>query len=374
MAANMLRILVFVLLPITTLGQSIDLSVSQETSTHTPSTFLLDEGTLTIAGGSLEFSESGQRISDFVSYGISSDRSVVSLLQRSSNEARIVLFSSEGDTLNAYSGSKIGRSDPSLGIFSLNNGNTLLRDNITNFTFFDTHGEIYNSTSISSQTEDGEQISEVVISRNNETLVLYSPKVRRGNNLGSRAEVMTYSGDFNRLFSDTERYLKDVSLSANGDMVVAITAREGTDDRVVIMDRYGNPLNTISTSENLNGAVLSADSDYITLYSGGRIMVYEVLSGDRLGATSSGSSVFLADYFPEDNILLALTGNYSERRGILNGVEFRAINLEQREITSTEFSSPLGFSENITPRFVRIDTDSYRLEGSSKEIEINANF
>ncbi|MDZ7681692.1 MAG: hypothetical protein U5J63_08315 [Fodinibius sp.] len=352
MVANTLRTLIFILFPLVTFGQSIDLSVTQQTANNSPSTFLLEKGMITIAGGNLEFAGSGTRISNYQSLGISADRSMVSLLKRSSGKSQIMLFSSNGDTLTTHTGSTIGSGDPSLGIFSFDNGDILLRDNITNFTFFDTFGEVYNSTSISSQTEDGEQISEVVLSDNNQTLILYSPKIQRGDKLGSRAVAMSSSGDFNRIFSDTDRYLKNVTVSSNGDMIVAITAREGTEDRVVIMDRYGNTLNTISTDENLKGAALSTDMGYITLYSGGRIMVYEALTGERLGATSSSSSVFLADYFPEDNLLLALTGNYSERRGIMNGVEFRAINLEQREITSEEFSGPLGFTQKITPHFV----------------------
>ena len=374
MVANTLRTLFFVLFPFLAFSQSLTLSTTAQTSDNTPSTFRLADGEVTITDGNIAFSQSGQRVSNYQAFGISADQSIISLLKRSSGNAQFVLLSASGDTLNSFTGMRIGSSDPSLGVFPFNNGDMLLRDNITNFTLFDTIGEVYNSTSISSQTDDGEQISEVVRSRNNQTLVLYSPKVRRGNKLGSRAEVMTSSGGFERIYSDTDRYLKDVIVSKEGDVIVAITARDGTDDQVVVMDSYGNTLNTISTEENLKGASLSADLEYLTLYSGGRVMVYEALTGERLGATSTRSSVFLADYFPEDNLLLALTGRYSERRGIMNGAEFRAINLEQREITSEEFSAPLGFTKKITPYFVRTGADSYRLEGGSKEIEIDANF
>jgi len=374
MVANTLRTLIFVLFPLLVFGQSLRLSTTAPTSDNTPSTFRLTDGEVTITDGNIAFSQSGQRVTSYSSFGISADQSIISLLKRSSGNAQFVLLSASGDTLNSFTGTSIGSSDPSLGVFPFNNGDMLLRDNITNFTLFDTLGEVYNSISISSQTDDGEQISEVVRSRNNQTLVLYSPKVRRGNKLGSRAEVMTSSGDFERIYSDTDRYLKDVIVSKEGDVIVAITARDGTDDQVVVMDSYGNTLNTISTEENLKGASLSSDLEYLTLYSGGRVMVYEALTGERLGATSTRSSVFLADYFPEDNLLLALTGRYSERRGIMNGAEFRAINLEQREITSEEFSAPLGFTKKITPYFVRTGADSYRLKGGSKEIEIDANF
>ena len=374
MVANTFRTLIFVLFPIITFGQSLNLSPTTETSDNNPSTFLLANSEVTITGDKIRFSETGQTVANYRTFGVSPDQSMISLLKRSSGNAQFVLLSSSGDTLNNFTASSIGDRDPSLGVFPFNNGEILLRDNITNFTFFDTLGEVYNSTSISSQTEDGEQISEVVMSQNNQTVVLYSPKVRRGDKLGSRAVLMTSNGEFKRIYSDTDRYLKDVTVSGEGDIVVAITARDGTDDQVLVMDSYGNSLNTITTGEDLKSASLSSDLEYLTLYSGGRVMVYEALTGERLGATSMGSSVFLANYFPEDNILIALTGRYSERQGILNGAEFRAINLEQREITSEEFSGALGFNKAIMPRFVRTGTDSYRLEGGSKEIEVDANF
>jgi len=374
MVAKTLRILIFILFPSLVLGQSIELSISPETSNNNPSTFTLQNGKVTITETNIRFAKSGNSVGTYKAFGISPDKTLVGVLKRKSGNSDMLLYDSEGERLNTYSGSQIGANDPSLAIFPFNNGSLLLRENITNFTFYDTLGEIKKSVSNSSGSEDGETISEVVMSRNAKTIVIYTPKIKRDGQLGSQAQAMNTSGEFNNIFFSKNRYLKNVSISSDGNMVVAITAKSGTDDRVLIMDKFGNELNTISTDENLKGASLSADLGYLTLYSGRRVMVYNTLSGERLGATSVRTPLFLADYFPEDNILLMLAGDYSEDVGMMRGAEFQAVDLEKREITSQEFSGTLGFSKALMSRFVRTSGDTYRLEGANKQIEIETNF
>ena len=374
MVAKTLRILIFILFPSLVLGQSIELSVSPETSNNNPSTFTLQNGKVTITETNIRFAESGNSVGTYKAFGISPDKTMVGVLKRKSGNSDMLLFDSGGEKLNTYSGSQIGANDPSLAIFPFNNGSLLLRENITNFTFYDTLGEIKKSVSNSSGSEDGETISEVAMSPNAKTIAIYTPKIKRDGQLGSQVQAMNPAGEFSNIFFSEDRYLKNVNVSSDGNMVVAITAKSGTDDRVLIMDKFGNELNRISTDENLEGASLSADLGYLTLYSGRRVMVYNTLSGERVGATSVRTPVFLADYFPEDNILLMLAGDYSEDVGMMRGAEFQAVDLEKREITSREFSATLGFSKALMPRFVRTSADTYRLEGASKQIEIETNF
>lgn len=353
-------------------AQSLNLSASSETADHNTSTFLLDEGSISINSGSLEFLSSGKTVSDFKGLGISPDFSKVSVLKWSGEKGEIQMFNSAGDLLNAYSTITLA-DESSFGVYPFNNGNLLLRDKISNFTFYDTFGEIAKSVSSSSQSKGGQKISEVAMSPNAETLVIYNPQVKRKGELGSSAMVKQ-GDDFKDIYFSSDRYLKNVTVSDDGDIIVLITAKDGTDDQVIIMDRFGNELNTITTEEDLKGASLSKDAEYITLYSGGRVMVFTTVDGESQGATSFRSSIFLADYFPEDNLILALTGSYSERSGIMNNVEFRAINLKKRAIESNKFPGAVGFHTAMTPKFVRTSADHYKLMGGSKQIEIEVNF
>lgn len=374
MGIDIIRILVFILFPSIVFGQTLNLSTSKQTSDNNPSTFLLESGEVVISNRSLQFSSTNNTITGFEDFGISPDKSTVGVLKRSEGQGEIVLFNSLGDTLNSYTGKSLASDDPSQAVYPLNNSNLILRDNITYFTFYDTFGEISTSMSSSSESEEGETIAEIVMNPDGQTVLVYNPKVKRKGNLGSKAQVMMPDKTFQNIYFSTDRYLKEVKVSGDGNFVVAITAQEGTNDRVLIMDKYGNELNSISTDENLLGTSLSDDSEYITLFSSGRVMVYSVHDGERLGATSIRSSVYLADYFPDDNVILVLMGNYSADTGTMNNVEFRAINIGQREIASEEFSGALGFSEAITPEFVRFSSNNYQLKGGSKRINITANF
>lgn len=374
MGVNICRILALVLLPTIVIGQSLNLSTSRETSDNTPSTFLLEEGEITIGSESLRFLSTNNAVDGYETFGISSDESVVGILKRSGDQAEITLFNSLGDTLNSYTGKSLASNDPSLAVYPFNNSNLILRDNITNFTFYDTFGDILTSMSSSSDSEEGEAIAEVAMSSDGQTVVVYNPKVKRKGVLGSQIRVMLPDKTFQSAHFSTKRYLKEIKISEDGNIIAAVTAQEGTNDEVLIMDKYGNELNSISTDENLRGISLSDDSEYITLFSSGRVMVYSTLDGNRLGATSIRSSVFLANYFPDDGVMLVLMGNVSQDSGNLNNVEFRAVNIEQRAIASEALSGTIGFSEVLSPKLIRISSNKYQLQGGSKRITITANF
>lgn len=374
MGKSISRILIFVLFPSTIFAQSLTLSTSKKTADNNPSTFLLEQGELTIGSESLHFLSTNTTIDSYEVFGISPDKSVVGTLEREGREAEITLFNSLGDTLNSYAGKSLASDDPSLAVYPLNNSNLILRDNITNFTFYDTFGERLTNFSSSSESEEGEAVAELTMSADGQTIAVANPKVKRNGVLGSQLRVMLPDRSFQSVHFSTKRYLKEVKISADGNIIAAVTARDGTDDQVLIMDKYGNELNSISTDENLLGVSLSDDSEYITLFSSGRVMVYSILGGDRLGATSVRSPVFTADYFPEDNVLLILMGDVSQNSGNLNNVEFRAINLQQRSIATENLSGAIGFTKALSPNLVRISPNKYQLQGGSKRINISANF
>jgi hypothetical protein len=373
MVARSLQILMFILLPSFVYGQSVDLSVASPTANNTPSTFLLKNGELSFGQGGVQFLGTGNMVSSYSAMGISPDRSKVAFLKRSASSGEITLYSSRGNILNRFDLATQVPDDPSLAVFPFDNAGVLVRHNITRFNFYDTFGEISNSMSSSSQSEQGETISQVAMSATGQTVVIYNPKIKFGNNLGSKAQVMLADGSFTNIFFSKNRFLKDVTISGDGNIIVAITAREGADDEVLIMDKFGNELNTISTSENLSGASMSRHSDFLTLYSSGRVIVFSAISGEKVGATSLGS-VFLAQYFPQDNTIIALTGNYSEESGVMSEVEVQAINVEQRAIESTSFADNLGFHQAIAPRLTRVGSNKYQLTGSSKELMITTSF
>ncbi len=374
MISIIFRLFVLALIPISVGAQSLQLSSTSATSGNNSSTFELENGAVTISSENIAIQQSGVRGGNLAAAGFSTDLSKVGLLSRNQQDDRAILMNSRGDTLNAFSTISLSEDDPSFGIYPFNSGHLFIRDNITNFTFYDTFGEIETNMSSSSQTEEGEVISEVVLSVDGSTLVIYNPKISRNGQLGSQAQVRLSDNSFDNIYFSTNRYLKEVSVSNDGTVIIAVTARDGTSDEVLVMDRFGNELNSFTTDEDLIGAELSEDAGYITLYSGGRIQVFRTLSGERIGSTSIRSPLFKATYFPEESIILAVSGNYSENRDVLNSVEFHAVNIEQRSIARSEFNTSIGFDDRITSEFIRISPNRYRLVGSSRHVDITANF
>ena len=374
MVVRFLSALIFLLVPILVSGQSIDLSVTAETNDHSTSTFLLNDGKIGISPSGVQFLSTNQPITDYEAWGISPDYSTVSFLERQSGEGHVTVFNSHGDTLSSYSAKSLSSDDPSLAIYPFNNGDVLLQDNITQFAFFNTFGEIYNSMSSSSQSEQGEAISEVAMSSGSETLVIYNPKIKRSGSLGSKAQVMKADGSFENIYFSNDRYIRSVNISDDGNLVSVITAADGEQDRAIIMDKFGNEINRINTEEQLSGAAFSDDLEFITLYSEGRVMVFSTLDGESIGATSVSATVFTADYFAEEDLILMVTGNYSDRQNRLGNVEFRAIDIAQREIASQEFSGSLGFIDAMSPHFVRLSSNRFQLIGGSQRINIDTDF
>lgn len=372
MTPKMFQVLLFLLLPTMAMGQSLDVSVATQTAGNNTSTFAIGGSQITFASHSVHFLDSDTEY-DYDAIGISADHSIISTLNQSKKEGKIVLFNPKGEKLNAFS--TISLADKaSFGVYPLDTGHTLLRDKIANFTFYDTFGEIVTTMSSSSQSKEGEAISEVARSEAGNTVVIYNPKIKRNGALGSKAQVRTGPKEFKDIFFSSDRYLKDVVVSKEGSLIAALTAKQGTNDKVLIMDRYGNELNTLTAEEDLKGVRFTEDLEQVTIFSGGRVMVQNTLSGESLGATSFRSPVMVADYFPADNLILALTGNFSDQSGTLNNIEFRAINLEQRSIASQEYSGILGLNQAISLQLVRDGANAFTLKGASKTINIRANF
>jgi len=372
MVATIFRFLVIFLLPSMVLGQSLNLSVADQTADNNRNTFTLGNSEISFGSQSVGFLESDTE-QNYDAVGVSPDNTIISTLTWEGQEGEVALYSTEGEKLNAFS--TISLADKtSFGLYPFDNGNTLLRDKIANFTFYDSFGEIVTSMSSTSQSTEGEAISEVARSAAGNTVVIYNPKIKRNGELGSKAQVRIGTKEFEDIFFSSDRYLKNVTISKDGSLIAVVTAKQGTDDRVLIMDKYGNELNSISAEEDLKDVRFTDDLEHVTIYSGGRVMVYNTLSGESLGATSFRSPVITADYFPEDNLILALTGNYTERSGTLNNIEFRAINLQQRSIASKQFSGILGLNNAIKLRLVRDSGNSYMLKGANKNISIRANF
>ncbi|MFH5883552.1 hypothetical protein ACG2F4_04500 [Halalkalibaculum sp. DA3122] len=364
----------FLLLPVLGYSQSLNISVADQTAGNQYATFGFDQQNVTISGGGISFPVNGRQFGNVLTFGVTPGYRAVGILQNSMDGAKSLLLNTAADTLAAYSTISLNYSDPSLGIYPFDSGEVLLRNNIANFTLYNSMGAIITSGSSGSQSERGESISEVAFDPLGKTIVMYTPKIKQENGVGSQAVILSDDNATNNIFYSGDRSIKHLSIADNGQFVVLVTEEEGTDDAAVILDRYGNELNSISSEEELDGAYFAGDNEEVLLHSRRRALVYSTLQGERLGSTSFRSPLVLAQYFSEDQTIIGVTGNKVENTDIYRDLEFHAVNLDKREIARTELDGALATDPNIDLKFLREGRGQYRLMGSNKIINLRASF
>lgn len=372
MSFRILISLFLLFFPVFSAAQSLSVNVRDHAAGS--NVFQLEAGAVSVNSSGIRFLASGKRASGFAAYGISPDLSVVGTIVSNYEGTFVTVYNSAGDTLVANAIHQVSEGDPSLALYPLNTGEVLVRDNINRFNGYDTFGNRIIEVSSSSQSEEGEVISEVASDPAGKTTVIYNPKIRRNGGLGSRARILDPAGSLQDIYFSNKCILKQVKVSGNGQFIALVTASEGSADEVIFIDRYGNELNRIQSDEDLAGVQISPGAGYLTLYSTRRVLVYEALSGERVGSTSFRSSLYLAAYFPNDNVIIGLAGEYFENSGILNNAEFHAIHLGKRQLARHETGAGMVFNSAISPRLVRTSAYSYRLLGTNKEINIRADF
>lgn len=260
--------------------------------------------------------------------------------------------------------------DPSLEAYAKPDGSVIVRENIANFLMYNTFGSVAKSISNSTQSEGGEAISELAMSADGKTVVLYNPQVNQGGQTGSRAKVVKGMDTTADIYYNQDRMLSVVNISAEGELISLTSIKAGSDDQVLLMDRFGNELNTIEFDQEVEGVSFSENGLFVAIFSGGRVAAYEIRSGERVGSTSfRNTRVQFAAYVPSDKSIIALTGS-GER--IINDAQIHVVNVEARKIARQDVSGSLV--RNGSPVFKRAASGNYTITGFDKILDLRARF
>ncbi len=355
-------------------AQSLQISVTNQTNDHGPTVFQLGDQSVLLRENVVKYLGSDRQFSGFLSYGISPDITTLGMLQRSFENSPALVLDQRADTLAAYSPSGMEASDPSLAIYPFSNGQSIIRQNIGRFAFYNALGKrqaIYSSVTGS---EGGESISKLASDLAGQTVVLYNPKIVLNGGEGSRAHITQSNGNLMTFFSSSDRLIESLKVTANGQFIGLLTVKEGTNRALLVYDRFGNQLSSMQFEDAIQDFTLSESAQTLLVYSEQRALAYDLISGEKLGSTSFRSNVVHADYFSSDHLIIALTGRPNPSGKRLNNVQVHAIHLEKREITSKEWSGTLGLHPKLTPGFTRKTPNTYLLKGTSKQLNIKANF
>ncbi|MEX0769353.1 MAG: hypothetical protein WD035_01395 [Balneolaceae bacterium] len=287
------------------------------------------------------------------------------------------LFDSRGRALKEFPLEHFSPGDHTLDVTVFDDGRQVVRDNVANFTFLDTDGSRLYSLSNSTGTAGGETVSEFKADRYGRTVVLYNPQIRYDEQTGSRARIVRGEDHLTNLYESPGRVIKGIHITENGSYITVISGREGTDDRILLFDRFGNPIREITTGETVAGTTLTGDAKYLTIFSESRAQVYRVRDLEQIGSTSlRAASVFYAAYYPEDQQILALSGTIDggEGTGPISGPEVHAIHLAERQIARTRIDFPLSVLNRDRIRIVRREANRYSIEGFNRHMEVQAGF
>lgn len=257
---------------------------------------------------------------------------------------------------------------------------SIIRENVANFLWINRRGKIIHSESNSSGSEDGEAVSEFASDPQFRTQVIYNPKIVFGNSMGSSAQIITSGKKPISLHFSTHRQLRGVHVSSNGAFIALVTAQDGLDDLVKVFDRYGNSIAEWEFSQPVEGIEFSEEGRYHTLFSGGRVGVYDSYTAKRIGSSSiRGNPILRAAYLPLKNTIAVLTadvmGTSIQQSGTelstyptVEDLELHEINVEERRITKQ--SVPVSKTKQISPFYLSQKDSRLILSGLTSEITL----
>lgn len=350
------------LFALTTNAQSLQVSASAETAGNATSQF-------TVNGQTLRVNESGFVFGNQQVFGSSKAIAPNGIAATAGNGISIY----DGGEEIASASYQPKANDNSLKVYAVGDGSVLIRENVANFLVYNTLGEAKESISNSSQSTEGESVSELAADPMFKTVVLYNPKIIRNGVEGSRAQLLTGNSSAESFYYDESRAIRMVEVSQNGQFIGVVNYSSGSDDAVTIFDRFGNRLNEITFDQEIAGVQLPNDGRYLTINSDGRAAAYSIMNGDRLGSTSvRGSSIRFAEYIPADETILLMAADASG--STLTNVELKAVNLDARKIASQDYPQSLGTTDILPLSLERTGRYSYTLSGLSQTLNIRASF
>jgi hypothetical protein len=355
-------------------AQNVQVTPTGNSADNNAQTFTFDRSNLQVSGNNLAVTgPAGQiNIPNVSSFDISGEGKFLGTILIENN-LRARLFDGLGKKVQDVELDYFDPFDETLKIKVYNDGRFITRDNVANFSFFDSNGSLRYNVSNSSGSPDGEVASGIATDPTGNTILLYNPRINYGNQEGSRARILKGENDFKKLHSSRERTIKYAKVSSRGSYITVITERAGTDDQVIITDRHGNEIEKLSTDMELLGATLTEDARYLTLYSSGRAQVLRLKDGEVLGSTSFRSTVAYASYIPEDQQIVALCGIINNNRQIQNP-EIHAIHLGERSIARTEVAFPLSKPDHNRLEISNTGINQFRLTGLNRELHIQTQF
>lgn len=350
-------------------ARQLTIQAVSEHSSNSQNQYPLDGGMLESDRGYFTIGESG--VFNPESWSISYQNQKAGFLETRDQSVYLTIFETSGEKIVDRQLDFFDVNDETLKLYLFDDGRSVTRDNVANFTFFDPDGELIYSVSNSSQSSEGERESELAADAYGKTIVLYNPVINYGESIGSRAKVVFSERDQHVFFRDESTQILQVKVSESGSYITLLTG-DGANYGVYIFDRFGNELNQFSFEDEQKGVSISDDAQFVTVYSGGRTQVLDALSGERVGSTSSRSPVIYSRYFEEDDVILVFGGVQEGNR--IDRPAMSAIHIGKREILREEINESISIYDVDRLSITRLQRNSFRIDGLNRSLKVEAGF
>ncbi len=358
----------FFLFSVSVQSQQITVSPVPDHADNNQNTFPVKDSNFMISGNQITIGD--QTIINPASWSLAEPGGKLGILEQ---RGQVFLYSVDhhGNILFETPLEFFDPTDETMKVFQFDDGRLVLRDNVANFTFVNSKGNQMFSVSNSSQSADGERESQLARDKNGRTVVLYNPVIAYGQQTGSQARIVYGDQEDNLFFNDVEREISFLEVSSKGEYITMISTG-GSGDRVLIFDRFGNEIFRTDSDDPLRGASLSEGAEFLTTYTGGRVTVIDVLTGESLGSASSRATLIYAAYFPDDEMIVALGGSHSNLN--ISNPTLTAVHLSRREIVREEIPHSISAYDANQIAIERKGVGQYRLTGLNRHLDLSIQF
>jgi hypothetical protein len=361
-------------LSVTLYGQSLSTEIDSETVSYASNQFGVGSSVLTLSGNQVDLKgpDRSVEISRADAFSWSANGQYFGVIHLN-DQLVLTLFDGKADRTREIELEHFDPMDETLGMWMFNDGRVLTRDNVVNFTMFKPDGKVDYTISNSSGSGSGETLSRAVTDPFGHTVVLYIPRIDYGESEGSLARIIFDEEDRKELYSSRDREIVNAGVSPDARFVHFLTRSSGTEDQVSIKDRFGNEIAQLESEiGELRGASLSRGAGHLTVWSSGRVQVYQLPELERIGSASVQQSVIYADYHKEESQIVILGGR--ESNGEVNQPEMQIVDINRRAIARSEVEGELSIEPARHLSIRRVEANRYQLKGMNRVLFVTGQF
>lgn len=324
---------------------------------------------------SVDFRNTLLKVDNVKSYGISPDHTMFGIISFKAGSLNLFTVEAPGKQLIKIKATGYEQDDSSLRIYALNDGRTIVRNNVAHFDLYNQNGKLLNAISNISGSSGGEAISKLAMSPDGTFILAYNPKIISKNSVQSRIQkINPVNGTIHSFYYNDSMEIKNLRISQDGQFAVATLNRGGRSE-VIMFDRFGNEIRKFTFHYVPDAVVLAKDDKYVTITHKNQLSVYNILNGHRAGGAYLRSYLFYGTYIPQDRMVLGFAGDYHSESGSINKIKIYGVDLRTRKLGNGEFSGTLKWDkENFNLKVSRLRRHHYEVKGLSSPLILTPNF